>query len=649
MSSPSVREARGRGWVRWVALAAACAEPAPEADDPGQVTWRRLNRAEYDNTVRDLFETEQRPARAFPADDFGYGFSNIGDVLSVSPLHLELYQGAAEALLAEIASDRVAPVQTVSLPADAATGLPAVLGQVVVWGAGAARWSFTADAAGSWSIAADWTPTHGAALAVAIDDQPPTPLADAARWTLAAGPHTLTLTVLPGDPAASDPPSATVRSLTLAGPWDAALPPGPGRARIFTCTPEAIGEPACAEQIVRDFGRRAWRRPLRAAEHATLLGVYGEARAAGADWEEGVLWSLNAILMSPHFLYRVEPQALSGVAPLDDWALATRLSYFLWSSTPDDALLDLADAGRLRDPDVLAGEVRRMLADPKASALVETLGVEWLYVDAVQDAAPAPEAFPDFDEGLRTSMREEMSRFVGSVLLGGRPMSDLVNGRDTFVDARLAAHYGVSAPSVGFAPIHLPDRPGLLGRAGWLTALSYPSRTSPVRRGDWVLGHLRCEAPPPPPPGIPALPTDDTGAPDSLRDQMEQHRSDPSCASCHTVMDGIGFGLEHFDGVGAWRDRDPTGAAIDARGTLTDGSAFDGAAALGDLLAADPTVSRCMAQQVFTFALGRPPGVADLDDLDAIHAAFVDGGLQFEALATAIVRSYPFRYQGGAP
>jgi hypothetical protein len=564
-------------------------------------------------------------------------------------LHLELYQNAAESLLAEIASDRVAPVQTVELPADGAEGVPAVLGQIVVWGDHTARWSFTADAAGSWTVAADWTPTPGAVLAIALDDQPPTPLADAAQHTLDAGPHTLTLSVVPGDPAAASPPSATVRSLTLRGPWDAALPPGPGRARVFSCTPEAIGEPACAEQIVRDFGRRAWRRPLRAAELTTLLSVYGEARTAGADWEEGVLWALQATLMSPSFLYRVEPQTLPGVAPVDDWALAARLSYFLWSSTPDDALLDLADSGRLGDPDVLAGEVRRMLADPKATALVDTLGVEWLYVDAVRDAAPAPEAFPTFDEGLRASMREEMSRFVGSVLLGGRPMSDLVNGRETFVDARLALHYGVEGPTIGFAPVQLPERPGILGRAGWLTALSYPTRTSPVRRGDWVLGHLRCEAPPPPPPGIPALPADDTGAPDSLRDQMEQHRSDPSCASCHTVMDGIGFGLEHFDGVGAWREQDATGAAIDAQGALTDGSAFDGAAALGDLLAADPTVSRCMVQQVFTFALGRPPGVEDLDDLDAIHAAFVAGGLQFEALATAIVRSRPFRYQGGAP
>jgi len=335
--------------------------------------------------------------------------------------------------------------------------------------------------------------------------------------------------------------------------------------------------------------------------------------------------------------------------PLDDWELASRLSFFLWSSTPDDALLSLAEQGVLRDPSVLLAQVDRMLADPKAAALVDTLGVEWLYLAAVDESSPDADTFPTFGEPLRASMKAELALFTADVLLSDRSMLDLVTSTETFVDPALATHYGIAPPSAsGFARVSLPDRPGIFGRAGWLTAVSYPTRTSPVRRGKWVLENLMCEAPPPPPPGVvAALPADgeDTGVTASIREQFEQHRADPACAGCHIPMDGIGFGLEGFDAIGRSRAVDEYGNPIDASGSLATGASFVGPSELSRMLAADPKVPRCMTQKVFTFALGRPPRVEDLDYLEAIQAEFAANGHTFRALARAIVRSEPFRWR----
>ncbi|MBA2321914.1 MAG: DUF1592 domain-containing protein, partial [Deltaproteobacteria bacterium] len=460
--------------------------------------------------------------------------------------------------------------------------------------------------------------------------------------TLPAGPSALVLRGPDG--------LVTVEGVSLRGPLDLPIPPSPGRAQVFTCEPEAPEDEAvCAEEIVAAFGERVWRRPLTAAEHTQMMGLYATSRNSGGPWEEGVLLALKGLLVSPHFVYRVEiGPPVPGPHLVDGYALASRLSYFLWASTPDDVLLDLAGSGQLADPAVIEEQVARMLADPRAEGLVETLGVEWLYLDAIDEAAPDDTTFPTFDEGLRAAMREEMHLFATQILLGGRPLTELLDGRDTFVDPVLAAHYGVPAPSpTGFAPIRLDgDRVGLYGRAGWLTAVSYPTRTSPVRRGKWVLENLLCETPPPPPDDVPPLEDSfpDTGSPPSVQEQLAQHREDPACMSCHVVMDGIGFGLEHFDGIGRWRETDEYGYAIVATGALTDGSAFDGTEQLAAELAASETVTRCMVQKVFTYALGRPPRVEDLAALDEIHGAFRAGGTTFGALAASIATADAFRY-----
>jgi len=622
-------------------LVLGCGEnPDVPPIDPGTVTLHRLNRAEYDHTVRDLFGTPSTPAADFfPADDFGDGFSNQAEVLSLSPLHIELLERAADLLLEEISLEREMPETTIYATVPG--------GSAELW-SGAER-AVTAEVTetGTWQIAPIATTLAGGTVELVVSGETLSwSIADSLapiEIALAAGP----LAVVMRAPDAL----VTATGVSLYGPLDLPIPPSPGRDAIFTCDPTPDEEASCAEEIVRGFTRRAWRRPPTPYEHTQMMGLYAASRNSAGPWEEGVLLALKGVLVSPYFVYRVESDpSMRGVArPLDGYELASRLSYFLWASTPDETLLTLAAEGSLVYPDVIEGQVARMLADERAEGLVDTLGVEWLYLDAVDDAAPDEVTFPTFDEGLRAAMREEMHRFVGAILLGGRPMTELLDGRDTFANPVLASHYGVPAPSPdGFAPIHLEgDRVGLYGRAGWLTAVSYPTRTSPVRRGKWVLENLLCESPPPPPDDVPALGDSfpETGAVPSVQEQLAAHREDPSCMSCHVVMDGIGFGLEHFDAFGRWRETDEYGAPIVASGVLTDGSAFDGTEQLAAELARSETVTRCMVQKVFTYALGRAPRVEDLPALDEIHAEFRAQDTRFDALAAAIATSDAFRFR----
>jgi hypothetical protein len=623
-----------------VVLVSCGSQPDSGPSDPGRVAVRRLNRAEYDHTVRDLLGTTSTPAAdSFPADDFGNGFSNQAEVLSLSPLLLEMQERAADLLLDEISSHREAPEATLAVSVAG--------GEARLWEGASAALTAELPYAGTWEVSPIATTLAGGSVEIDIGgatyawalDQPIAPVA----VVLPAG----SVPVLLRGPAAL----VTAEGIALRGPIDLPLPPTAGRDAVFTCTPGDHDEAVCAETIVRAFGRRAWRRPLTASEFDQVMGLYAASRNSGGDWEEGVLLALKGILVSPWFVYRVERDPLPGAEPraLDGWELASRLSYFLWATTPDDTLLDLADRGELTDPAVIAAQVGRMLADPRADGLVDTLGAEWLYLDAIDAAAPDPLVYPSFDEGLRASMREEMHRFTAQILLGDRPMTELLDGRDTFLDPVLAAHYGVPAPSPsGFAAARMAgDRVGLVSRAGWLTAVSYPTRTSPVLRGKWVLENLLCESPAPPPDAVPPLEDafPDTGAPGNIQEVLAAHRDDPACASCHVVMDGIGFGLEHFDAIGQWREADDYGNPIDATGMLTDGSRFDGAAQLAVQLSKSDTATRCMAQKVFTFALGRAPRVEDLGYLDAIHERFRLEGLTFRALATAIATSEAFRYR----
>jgi len=377
--------------------------------------------------------------------------------------------------------------------------------------------------------------------------------------------------------------------------------------------------------------------------------LFGAGYDPDQDFLDGVRLMAKAMLLSPHFVFRVEPPPLDGpTRALTSWELASRLSYFLWSSTPDDTLLSLARDESLLQPEVRAEQVRRMLADEKAGALADNLMGQWLYTRAVDELALDAKVFPDVDDALREAMAEEMRRVALDVIREDRSMLDLLTREETWVNGRLAEHYGLSVTGDAWQSVSTAgtSRVGWLGTAGLLAALSHPTRTSPVLRGKWVLTNLMCEAPAPPPPNVEALAPEDIEGSLSLREQMEQHRSDPVCASCHSAIDPIGFALEHFDASGAYRDMDVNGHLIDATGAFPDGSTFDGLVEMAGLLAASPKVPACMSQKVFTYALGRSPTVYDIVWLDDVDARFEAGSYRFEALALAIVESPAFLTRG---
>lgn len=622
--------------------------------DPGTKVVQRLNRSEYDNSVRDLLGTALQPARDFPADDYGYGFDNIGDVLSISPLHVELYQRATGQLLDELYGTALAPTERWVVQAEDAEATGGALYQATAWvlyGGDEVSTRLYLPYDGTYVVAARAWPRLGQASGVSLlvdgsDALAHELIADERveiAVELSAGHHTVGLAFLDaqGDLATDD--DVVVDWLEVTGPLDRPLPTSALRDQVLSCDGTVLGERDCALQIVRDFGRRAWRRPLTPPELEAQMALYGEARGAGADFDGGVRAALEGLLMSPWFIYRVEidPDPDSEeVHALGAYELATRLSYFLWSSTPDDRLLDLAASGALLDDEVLAAETRRMMGDPRARALVENLGGQWLGIRKLDDAAPDPEMYPEIDEVLLAAMRAEAEALVGGVFLGGRPISSLLTSTEAEVDAALALHYGVD----GIGTVQVPDRPGLLARAGWLTSTSHPTRTSPVKRGQWVLDKILCSPPPPAPAGV----NTDLGDADgqSVVEALERHRADPSCAACHDAMDGYGLGLEGFDAVGRAREVYSDGLPVMTEGELPDGSVFDGVQEMIQVLARDPRVPGCVAQQTFTYAMGRAPTSADRETLDALEAVVVETDA-FEELVVGLVLSRPFRFRRG--
>jgi Protein of unknown function (DUF1592)/Protein of unknown function (DUF1588)/Protein of unknown function (DUF1595)/Protein of unknown function (DUF1585)/Protein of unknown function (DUF1587) len=422
-----------------------------------------------------------------------------------------------------------------------------------------------------------------------------------------------------------------------------------GRARLLTCDFSGANELPCARQLLERFGRKAWRRALSTEEVDRLLAVVQASRAAGDGFEVALGVGLQAVLTSPNFLFRVEANPALGVLNahlVSPYELATRLSYFLWSTTPDEALLAAADAGTLQDPAELERQARRMLADPRAQALVDNFGGQWLRTRQLPLAQPSPQLFPSFTANqLAQAMATETSLVFAELLQGERSMLDLLDADFTYVNAALAAHYGLpgSFDANRFTRVTLPpggNRRGLLTHAGILTLNSTPTRNSTVKRGKWVLDRLLCQEPPPPPANIPQLPSGPTSG--SLRQRMEQHVSDPVCAACHGKMDPIGFALEHYDAIGAWRATDGE-YAIDARGTLPDGRSFNGAIELGRTLKEDPDLPACLVRHVFTYAMGRRPEAADEQELTQLALSFKNQGYRMKELLVQVVLSPTFR------
>jgi mono/diheme cytochrome c family protein len=452
---------------------------------------------------------------------------------------------------------------------------------------------------------------------------------------------------------------AYLRSVEIVGPIDAT---GPGqsdsRRRIFTCSAK---DEACARKILSTLARRAYRRPVTAADVDPLLAFYREGASASAgaaasgaqgSFDEGIERAIRRLLVSPEFLFRVErdPSSAAGGRSyrISDIELASRLSFFLWSSIPDDTLLELAERGQLSSAMVLPREVRRMLADPRADAFITNFAGQWLFLRNLDAAVPVQSIFPDFDDSLRQSFRRETELFFDSIVREDRSAFDLLRADYTFLNERLAKHYGVAnIKGSYFRRVTLDKgspRNGLLGQGSVLTVTSYPDRTSPVVRGKWILENLLGTPPPPPLPNVPPLkPTNNEGAVLSMRQRMEQHRANPVCASCHAMMDPLGLSLENFDAVGKWRTLGESSAAIDATGRAPDGTIFEGPGGLRDMLLRSDRFVPTLTEKMLTYALGRGLDYSDMPAVRAIVRDAAKTDYRVSSLVVGIVQSPPFR------
>jgi len=446
---------------------------------------------------------------------------------------------------------------------------------------------------------------------------------------------------------------AYLRSVEIAGPFD---PTGPGnspsRQRIMICTPTSTAnEEACATRILTSLARRAYRRPVTAADVRPLLAFYREERAEGS-FDQGIERALNRLLVSAEFLLRVEadpPKTPPGsVYRISDVSLASRLSFFLWNSIPDDTLLTLAEQKRLSDPAVLDKQVRRMIADARFDSFVETFAGQWLFLRNLTASVPVQQNFPDFDDTLRQAFRTETELFFKSVIREDRSALDLLRADYTFLNERLAAHYGIAdVKGTRFRRVTLPPgsrRGGLLGQGSILTVTSYPDRTSPVVRGKWILENLLGTPPPSPPPGVPPLkPPSFATKVLSVRERMIDHRRNPPCAGCHAMMDPLGLALENFDAVGKWRSLDESGGPIDASGALPDGTKFDGADGLRQALLGSDRFVMTLTEKLMTYALGRGVDYYDEPAVRGIVRTASRDDVRFVSLIRGVVQSVPFQ------
>ncbi|MBK9266704.1 MAG: DUF1592 domain-containing protein [Polyangiaceae bacterium] len=654
------------GLCALLSLPIGCSDDAaPAASDPGRVTMHRLNRVEYNNTVRDLLGTSLQPAKDFPADDRGYGFDNISDVLSLSPLQVELYSRAAEDLARE-AMNVPSPSETAHVEAETLQGqVGAATGdQWNLWSGGELPMTHDFPSSGEYKISARvWGQQAGpesvqmnlvvggsaiGTFNVASTSANPEVVSATAKVT--AGTQVVSVEFLNDyyDPDAGADRNLIIDWIEVEGPLGV-VGINPIRQKIVICDlNEGV---SCVRQVLEKFAERAFRRPASAAEIDRLVAIVDVAKAQGQTVDMGVEIALRAILSSPHFLFRPEmdpnPNSATPAHPLNDFELASRLSYFIWSSMPDEALFAAAREGKLQDPAEIEAQVDRMLQDPKADALIDNFAGQWLYTRALDDHQPDYYAFPMWDDDLRASMRQETKLFFREFLRSELPIPQMLTADFTYIDDRLATHYGLPSPGADFTKVTIddPQRRGLLAQGSILTVTSFPTRTSPVKRGKWVLTQLLCSEPPAPPPGVEGLVTEEmpTG---TIRQRLEKHRENPICASCHIEMDNLGFGLEQYDGIGSFRT-DDNGFAIDASGELPGGKTFNGMPELSALLAQDPRFSHCVTEKMMTYALGR--GIYPVDDVHLEHLVKLlsDRGQTFTDLIKLIATSEPFRMRRG--
>ncbi len=664
---------------------------AAENPNPGRPAAHRLNRVEYANAVRDLLDLEIDASKLLPADEAGFGFDNIADTLSFSPLLLERYLGAARTVSRLAVGDSSMRPQVVTFTTSRLEVPDERLSEELPFGSTgglAVEHHFPLD--GKYQIRVE--PQRGRArqprqLDVRLDGTLLRRFELAQRLDgplevsvpVTAGRHTVGVSFLArtaapeGTRPARLPPgdiSSTagghelgVRAVHIEGPHEIAGPGDtPSRRRIFVCRPPAAGlddgaERACAERIVTTLARRAYRRPVTAEDTEELLGFYDQARRE-ASFERGVQGAIERILVDPEFLFRVErdpPHAKPGsVYAISDLELASRLSFFLWSTLPDDELLQVAEAGRLQQPEVLREQTLRMLTDPRSEALIENFAAQWLFLRNLRALGPDVNLFPEFDDNLRDAFRRETELFLLDQLSEDRSVLELLEADYTFVNGRLARHYGwPGIQGSRFRRVQYTDatRAGLLGHGSILAVTSYAHRTSPVLRGKWLLENILGEPPPPPPPDVPELPQKGEGAvASSVRERLEQHRADPACATCHDRIDPLGFALENFDALGKWRNADESGAPIDASSELIDGTRLAGPADLrGVLVERSDEFLTTFARKLMTYALGRGVSHHDMPAVREVLRRAETQGNTWSSVILGIVESPPFRTRRSAP
>ena len=693
------------GWLETELDRAAAARP-----NPGRPTAHRLNRAEYTNAVRDLLALDSDVRSLLPTDDLSFGFDNNADLLGLSPGLLERYLSAAQhiarvavgdpALRATVETYKVSPLlvqddrMSEELPFGSRGGLAvqhyfpldgdytirlrlvrdniytirglaeperidlrvdgALVRQFAVGGPDAVKNRTEADAdlevrlpikAGRRHVSATF-PKSTVAVGGVLPERLPV-----GNFLLSGTARATGLREQMG-----------IASLQVGGPYNGTAPAEtPSRRAIFTCRPRqgASGreEDKCAATILSRLAHRAFRRPIGGDDVDALMTFYRDGRRTGS-FDGGIQHALARVLVDPEFLFRVErdnPTAAPGTAHrITDLELASRLSFFLWSSIPDEELLAAAESGTLKNRAVLAEQVRRMLADGRSSTLVSNFAAQWLQLRNVRAVTPDVNQFPEFDDNLRLAMQRETELFIDSQIREDRGIGELLTANYSFLNERLARHYGIGGVyGSQFRRVTYADdrRAGLLGHGSILTVTSHATRTSPVLRGKWVLDNLLGAPPPPPPADVPALPEKGEGnQPASVRARLEQHRTNPTCASCHSRMDPLGFALENFDGIGKWRVRDEDGGPIDAAAALPEGITFEGPSALRTLLdSRREQFAATVAAKLLTYALGRGVEYYDKPALRAVVRGAAASDYRWSAVILGIVESVPFQMRRAEP
>jgi hypothetical protein len=663
--------------------------------NPGRPTLHRLNRAEYANAIHDLLALDIDVADLLPADDSGYGFDNIGDVLTVSPSLLEKYLAAAGKISRQAVGDTAMSPAYQSYTLRAALKQDDRMSEVMPLGSRggtAIQHRFPVDGEYEISVSlqrdrADAIISNGRVrkLDLRLDDErlelftiEPSKNerlsfgageeADArlkVRVPIKAGMRTVVATFLKDSlvqegiifKSRADAVQGHfegVGGITIAGPFSVQGPGAtPSRDKIFVCHPSAAAEEeACAEKIITGLAHRAYRRPVTADDLPQLVALYRQGAATGG-FETGIRLAMQKILVSPEFIFRVELDPLDAargtVHRITDVELASRLSFFLWSTIPDEELLAVAERGELSKPEVLERQVRRMITDPRSESLVKNFAGQWLFLRNIAGIQPDSTAFPNFDENLREALRRETELVLDSTLREDLSVASLLTTDYTFLNQRLAEHYGINGiygSEFRRVAVTDPKRQGLLGHASLMTVTSYPDRTAPTIRGKWVLEQLLGTPPPPPPPNVPALKEDSAVRVLTMRQRMEEHRASPQCAVCHRIMDPIGFALENFDGVGRWRDVDGEGGttAIDSSGVLPDGTEFDGPTGLRDILVAKRSLFvETFTERLLTYALGRGTEQYDAPVIRRIVRDAASTDYRWSSIILGIVKSKPFQ------